>query len=187
VHLLSNARAETDRLERLVTKVLELARIHAGAVEPSVEPVDLGELAGVAARRLDHLANERNVRVNVRSSDIVVASVDPDMLELVLIVMLENALRYAPTGSQIDLLVERPASGEATVRVVDRGPGIPAAHQESVFEEFVRLERDGAGSGLGLTIARSMVEAHGGAMWIEDTPGGGATVAASIPQEIAQP
>jgi two-component system sensor histidine kinase KdpD len=185
MQLLANARVETDRLERLVTKVLELARIHAGAIEPSLEPVDLGELAGVAARRLDHLASQQGIRVKVHSPDIVVASVDPDMLELVFIVMLENALRYAPTDSQIDLVVESTANGASSVRVVDHGPGIPAAHHETVFDEFVRLDRDGAGSGLGLTIARTMVEAHGGRMWIQDTPGGGATVAASIPAEVA--
>jgi two-component system sensor histidine kinase KdpD len=181
VQLLDNARAETDRLERLVTKVLELARIHAGTIEPNPEPVELGELAGAAARRLDHLASQRNVRVAVRCPDIVVATIDADMLDLVFVVMLENALRYAPTNSQIDVLVERTPSGDATVRVVDHGPGIPAAQHEKVFEEFVRLDRDDAGSGLGLTIARTMVEAHGGAIWIEDTPGGGATVVVSLP------
>jgi two-component system OmpR family sensor kinase len=103
------------------------------------------------------------------------------MLDLVVIVMLENALRYAPTGTDIDVVVERVRSGDAVVRVVDRGPGIAREHREAVFEEFVRLDRDGAGSGLGLTIARTMVEAHDGRMWIEDTPGGGATVVVSVP------
>jgi two-component system sensor histidine kinase KdpD len=187
VQLLGNARNETDRLERLVTKVLELARIHAGVIEPSPEPVDLGELAGAAARRLDHLASQRNVGVRVHSHDILVATVDPDMLELVVIVMLENALRFAPANSQIDVVVESTMRGECTVRVVDHGPGIPAAHREAVFEEFVRLDRDGAGSGLGLTIARTMVEAHGGRMWIQETPGGGATVVASLPQDGVHP
>jgi two-component system sensor histidine kinase KdpD len=186
VQLLDNARAETDRLERLVTKVLELARIHAGAMEPSPEPVDLGELAGASARRLDHLAGQRQVQVKVQSDDIVVASVDPDMLDLVFIVMLENALRFAPPHSQIDVVVERGATGESIVRVVDHGPGIPAQHHEAVFEEFVRLDRDGAGSGLGLTIARTMVEAHGGRIWIQDTPGGGATVVASLPEVLPE-
>jgi two-component system sensor histidine kinase KdpD len=187
VLLLTNARAETDRLERLVTKVLELARIHAGAIEPSPEPVDLGELAGAAARRLEHLAREHHVAVKVHSPDIVVASVDPDMLELVFIVMLENALRFAPSNSQIDVHVELMPSGAAGVRVVDHGPGIPTAQHEAVFDEFVRLDRDGAGSGLGLTIARTMIEAHGGRMWVEDTPGGGATVVISLPEERPRP
>jgi two-component system sensor histidine kinase KdpD len=183
VQLLTTARGETDRLERLVTKVLELARIHAGAVEPVPEPVDLGELAGAAVRRLDRLASDGSVRVKVYCGDIVVATVDPDMIDLVVIVMLENALRYAPTSSQIDVVVESTPNGDATVRVIDHGPGVPLAQHEAVFEEFVRLDRDSAGSGLGLTIARTMVEAHGGRMWIEDTPGGGATAVISIPRE----
>jgi two-component system sensor histidine kinase KdpD len=182
--LLTNARAETDRLERLVTKVLELARIHAGAIEPSPETVDLGEVVGAAARRLDHLASERDVHVVVRSPDLVLASVDPDMLDLVFIVMLENALRFAPPHSQIDVIVESMPPDQSVVRVVDHGPGIPSGEHEAVFDEFVRLDRDGGGAGLGLTIARSLVDAHGGRMWVEDTPGGGATVVASVPAEV---
>jgi two-component system sensor histidine kinase KdpD len=182
VELLTNARVETDRLERLVTKVLELARIHAGAVEPSTEPTDLGELAGAAVRRLGHLASQRGVRVKVHCPEIVIATVDPDMLELVVIVMLENALRYTPPNSQVDAVVESAPNGESTVRVIDHGPGIPVAQHEVVFDEFVRLDRHSAGSGLGLTIARTMIEAHGGRMWIEDTPGGGATVVAFLPR-----
>jgi two-component system sensor histidine kinase KdpD len=180
--LLMHARSETDHLERLVTKVLELARIHAGAVEPSTEPIDLGELAGAAARRLDHLASQRDVHVNVQCPDIVVAMIDPDMLDLVVIVMLENALRYAPPDSVIDVVITGAANGASTIHVVDRGPGVPIAQREAVFEEFVRLDRDAAGSGLGLTIARTLVAAHGGRMWIDDTPGGGATVAVHLPR-----
>jgi two-component system sensor histidine kinase KdpD len=178
--LLTNARAETDRLEQLVTKVLELARIHAGGLEPNREPVDLGELAGQAAHRLDDLARERGLRLVVHDDALVLASVDPDMLELVVVVMLENALRYAPAGSDIDVVVTA-SSDDAVVRVADHGPGIPVAHREEVFEEFVRLDRRGSGSGLGLAIARSMVEAHGGRIWIDETPGGGATIVVSLP------
>jgi two-component system sensor histidine kinase KdpD len=180
--LLLNARVETDHLERLVTKVLELARIHAGALEPHHEPVDLGELAGAAARRLDHLASQRDIRVRVHSPEIVFATVDPDMLDIVVIVMLENAIRYAPNSSPIDVVVENAPGAASTIRVIDHGRGIPAGKREAVFEEFVRLDHERAGSGLGLTIARTMVEAHGGRMWIDDTPHGGATVVAFIPR-----
>ena len=157
------------------------ARIHAGALEPDRETVELSELAGRAARRLQHLAGERDLRVVVTSDELVIAAIDPDMLELVFIVMLENALRFAPPHSQIDLSVTRDAGRHTQVRVLDRGPGIPTEYREAVFGEFTRLDRDGTGSGLGLTIARSMVEAHDGTMWIEETAGGGTTVVVSLP------
>jgi two-component system sensor histidine kinase KdpD len=179
--LLRGAKGETDRLERLVTKVLELARIHAHALQPSMEPVDLTELVGRAARRLDALADERGVHVDFVGDALILASVDPDMLELVVVVMLENAVRYAPAGSRIAVAVDGLPSGRARIRVADHGPGIPAAQRDAVFGEFVQLERDGVGSGLGLTIARSMVEAHDGRIWIEETPGGGATVIVTLP------
>lgn len=180
ISLLANARAETDRLERLVTKVLQLARIHAGTLEPSPEPVDVGEMAGVAGRRLQHLASEKGLRVAV-TGDLVMALVDPDMLELVLIALLENALRFAPPGTEITVVVADERHERAVVRVIDRGPGVPDAKREEVFDEFVRLDRANPGSGLGLTIARSMVEAHDGRLWIEETPAGGATVVMSLP------
>jgi two-component system sensor histidine kinase KdpD len=179
--LLRGAKGETDRLERLVTKVLELARIHAHALQPSMEPVDLTELVGRAARRLDALADERGVHVDFTSDDLVLASVDPDMLELVVVVMLENAVRYAPARSRIVVSVDDAPPDQVRIVVADHGPGIPAAQRDAVFGEFVQLERDGVGSGLGLTIARSMVEAHDGRIWIEETPGGGATVIVALP------
>jgi two-component system sensor histidine kinase KdpD len=180
--LVTNARAETDRLERLVTKVLELARIHAGGLELDREPVDLGELAGRAANRMHGLANERGLRVVVHDDALVLASVDPDMLELVFVVMLENALRFAPPNSEIAVIVDVATDEEAAVvSVVDHGPGVPVGSREEVFGEFVRLDRDGSGSGLGLAIARSMVDAHGGRIWIDETPGGGATVVVRLP------
>jgi K+-sensing histidine kinase KdpD len=179
--LLMNAQSETDRLDRLVTKVLQITRIHAGALEPNPETIELGELTGRAARRLQHLAGDRDVKVAVTSDELVFASVDPDMLELVIIVMLENALRYAPPRSQIDVVVDATTDHGARVRVSDHGPGIPPEHRKDVFDEFVRLDTDGSSSGLGLTIARSMIEAHDGTMWIEETPGGGASAVVLLP------
>ena len=176
---------ETDRLERLVTKVLELSRIHAGALQPSAEPTDVGELAGVAVRRMRHLARGRTIRL-ASGDELLIVTVDPSMIELVFVVLLENALRYAPEGTEILLRADAGADGSCELRVVDHGPGIPAADRERVFEEFVRLDAREQGSGLGLAIARALVEAHGGRIWVETTPGGGATVAFSLPDvEIA--
>ena len=180
--LLATADEEIDRLERLVTKVLELARIHADALEPRTEPTDVGELARVAARRLRHLASRHQVHLVV-DDELMIVTVDPAMIELVLVIALENAVRFAPIGSEILVRATAAAHLRCEIRIVDHGPGIAAEDRERVFEEFVRLDARGQGSGLGLAIARAFVEAHGGAIWVEPTPGGGATIAVSLPAD----
>jgi two-component system sensor histidine kinase KdpD len=179
--LLSTAHEETERLERLVTKVLELSRIHAGAIQPRREPTDVGEVTRGAVRRLRYLAARDRVRLDV-ADDAVVAIVDPDMIELVLVVLLENALRVAPAGTDVSVEVGR--IGDACeIRVIDRGPGVAPEYREKIFEEFVRVEGapDSTGSGLGLAIARALVVAHGGTIRVTDTTGGGATFVVIIP------
>ena len=106
-------------------------------------------------------------------------------IELVLVVLLENALRFAPTGTEVAVLVVPDDHGGCEIRVVDHGPGIASQHREKVFEEFVRLEGppDSSGSGLGLAIARAFVDAHRGRIEVEATPGGGATFVVTLPDE----
>lgn len=185
IKLLVTADEEVDRLERLVTKVLELARIHANALEPRTEPTDVGELARVAARRLRHVAHHHDLRLAVEG-ELLIVDVDPGMIELVLVIALENAVRFAPVGSEILVSAREAADRRCEVRIVDHGPGIAPHDRERVFEEFVRLDPRSQGSGLGLAIARAFVEAHGGSIWAEPTPGGGATIAFSLPREDDQ-
>ncbi len=183
--LLATAHEETERLERLVTKVLELSRIHAGAIEPRREPTDIGEITRGAVRRLRYLAARDRVRLEV-ADHAVIATVDPDMIELVLVVLLENALRMAPAGTDVSVEVARARTGVACeIRVIDRGPGVAPEYREKIFEEFVRVEGapDSTGSGLGLAIARALVIAHGGTIGVSDTPGGGATFTVTLPAE----
>jgi K+-sensing histidine kinase KdpD len=173
--LVTTVHEEADRLERLVTKVLELSRIHGGALVPQRQPTDVAEVARSALHRIRQLADGRSLRLSVEG-DVVEAEVDPQMMELVVVSLLENALRYAPGTSEV-LISARPVDGECELRVTDHGPGIPVEDRERIFEEFVRLGApvDGSGSGLGLAIARAFVEAQRGRIWVEPTPGGGAT------------
>jgi len=181
--LLHIAHDETERLERLVNKVLELSRIHAGVIEPRREPTDVGELTRGAVRRLRHLAARDRVRLSVEGG-VLVVSVDPEMIELVLVSVLENALRFAPAGTEVAVVAEPADHGGCTIRVVDHGPGIPVHQRDKVFEEFARLDGppDSGGSGLGLAIARAFVDAHGGAIRVDTTPGGGATFVIELPE-----
>jgi K+-sensing histidine kinase KdpD len=176
-HLVTTIHDEADRLERLVTKVLDLSRVHAGVLEPEPEPTDVGELARAAVRRLRHVASRHDISLAV-DGDVLVVDTDPEMLELVLVSLLENALRFAPPASEIGVVARR-VGEECEIRVIDHGPGVDADERERIFEEFVRL--DGTGSGLGLAIARAFTEAQRGSLTYEPTPGGGATFLIAVP------
>jgi len=151
------------------------------------QPVDVRDLAQAAIRRLRPLARAHRVRLDV-PTDIGDVDVDIEMMEQVFGNLLENALRFAPPGSEI-LVSARGSCDEARrepsleVRVADHGPGVPDAERTRIFEEFVRVAArpDSSGTGLGLAIVWSLVTAHGGRVWCEDTPGGGATFVFVIP------
>ncbi len=178
--LVGTALEETDRLERLVTNLLDLTRIRSGAFAPErvATPVDDVIEDGLAGLR-GALAGRR-VEVFVRP-DLPPLSVDPVQIDQVFRNVLQNAVKFSPARSEIRIAASR-WQDSVEVRISDRGSGIPPAEREAVFEEFYRAG-DGrvAGTGLGLAVARAIVEAHRGAIWIEDTPGGGATVVVRLP------
>jgi two-component system sensor histidine kinase KdpD len=124
-------------------------------------------------------------RVTIRTvfrPEVPDVAVDPLQVDQVFTNVLENALRYAPPDSEVQVSVAA-FRDVVRVRVVDQGPGIPAADRERVFEAFVRGDRtsERPGSGLGLAIAQAIVVAHGGRIWIEDAPGGGAAISFDLP------
>ncbi len=178
--LLVTAGSEADRLERLVTKVLELTRIRAGALTPDLQPWAVDDLAQVTVRRLRPLLDGHEIVLRSTDDD-GTALVDAGMIQHVLMNLLENALRHAPPGDPVVVDVGR-SDGHIVVRVVDRGPGVGVDDQERVFGAFVRgTPANGSGIGLGLAIVRAFVGANDGEVWYENTPGGGATFAFSVP------
>jgi two-component system sensor histidine kinase KdpD len=180
--LLDTAYSESDRLEQLVTKVLALSRIRAGAVVSHAEAVDLAEATQVAVQRLRLLADEREIALDA-PADLPLVHADPALLDVVLVNVVENALRYAP-ASPVEVR-GRASDGSVRIEVVDHGPGIPAGERDRVFDEFVRVASEGnaPGTGIGLTIARAFVAAQGGSIQIRETEGGGATVVVALPVE----
>jgi two-component system sensor histidine kinase KdpD len=181
--LLDTIHDETERLERLVTNILALSRIRAGGLEVRRQPVDLRDLAQAAIRRLRPLARAHRVRLDV-PNELAVVEVDVEMMEQVFGNLLENALRFAPPGSEILVTCcPGPTSSSVELRVADHGPGVPAGDRERIFEEFTRVEvrPDASGTGLGLAIVHALVTAHGGCVWCEETPGGGATFVIVLP------
>jgi two-component system, OmpR family, sensor histidine kinase KdpD len=182
--LLTTAQGETERLERLVTKVLHLGRIRSGAIVVRRELVDIAELVRSALRSVRGLASDRTVRFVGDSDCVTLVAVDPTLVEVAVSCLLENALRYSSSECEV-VVTTAVREGECVVSVIDHGPGIPPAERDHLFDEFVRGEgvRDATGAGIGLTIARAFVEGHGGEIRVEQTPGGGATFVMRLPDD----
>jgi two-component system, OmpR family, sensor kinase len=168
--------AELARVERLVEELLALARLDEGT-GPQRRQVDLAEL-------LRELAAAQPGGVELGETAEGEIDADPELLARVLRNLLANARRHAGDSGRVAL--NAIASGDrVTVAVDDDGPGVPAGERERVFERFHRVgsarDRGSGGSGLGLAISRAIVEAHGGRIWVEDSPLGGARVAFELP------
>ena len=170
---------ETDRLTRLVHNLLDMSRIEAGALEPHLVAMPLTEVVAPAVR-LARAKTEQPIRVEVPDS-LPPVLVDPVRLDQVLTNLLDNARQYA-AGSPVTVTA-RARGQRVELRVIDHGPGIPEAAREHVFDQFYRVRGNGRpeGTGMGLAICRGIVEALGGTIRAERTPGGGATFVISLP------
>ena len=180
--LASNAE-EVERLSRLVDDLLTLARIDEGRLELLRSRVELGAVAADVAGSLRPLAEAQGVRVTV-SGDQVEVGADPEQLRRAVRNLVENAVKYAEAGGNVGVEVWR-RNGEAGITVTDTGPGIPEALLERIFDRFLRADmarsRATGGSGLGLSITHEIVEAHGGRVWAESTPGVGSAFSMGFP------
>ena len=177
--LLRSISAQVRKLDRLVSNLLELSRLEAGAATPVLE---LWTVDGLVARALDAVGpTGERVEVDLPEESPPVR-VDGTQVEHLLVNLLENALKFSPEAARVHVRAEH-ADGEVVVRVVDHGPGISRAAQARVFEPFDRAGRpDGdAGSGLGLAIARGFAQVNGGRLWVESELGRGSTFALALP------
>lgn len=177
--LLVTVLEETDRLNRLLGNLLDLARFEAGALLPSKEPLAMDEILESVLHRMQPQLAGVSVRTLIRDAPEVAA--DPVQIDQVLTNLLENAVRFSPPGGEV-LVSIAPWNTWVQVRVSDRGPGIALEHRDRVFEAFYRGDGgEGSGSGLGLAIARAIVGAHGGRIRVEGSPSGGASVVFELP------
>ena len=166
---------ECGRLNRFVEGLVELARIEAGELHLRRRWGAVDEIVTAALARAESLTRRHHVRVEL-DGEIQVVQVDPRAVAEVLFTLVDNAAKYSPEWTTILLTTER--DGDATIRVAvaDAGRGIPLALRERVFDKFFRATRDGdagdgrgpKGTGMGLAVAKGIVEAHGGRIWIED-------------------
>jgi two-component system sensor histidine kinase KdpD len=180
--LAATAHAEALRLNRLVRNLLDMTRLEAGALKVRKELQPLEEVIGAALNRMEDRLLGRDVRTDI-PSDLPLVPLDAALIEQVLINLLENATKYSPAGTPIDVAAR--AGGDAVeIEIADRGPGVPAQDVNRIFEKFYRArEGEGGGVGLGLTICRGIVHAHGGRIWVENVPGGGASFRFTLPLE----
>jgi two-component system sensor histidine kinase KdpD len=170
---------EAERLDRLVANLLSLSRIEAGALAPDLEAVALDELAGHAVERLGRRFEGRRVQLDL-DADLPLVQGDYTQIELVLSNLLENAARHAPTGS-IVRVGARPAGDVVEIWVDDEGPGVAPFEAERIFEPFRRGEGSSS-SGVGLAICKAVVEAHGGVIAVDPSPGAGARFRYPLPR-----
>lgn len=179
--VVERVQGEAQRMARIVEGLLFIARSDAGSLVRGAEVVQLVPLLERVAERFGPTAAERSVAIRVQVDAPVSVHGDGVALERVFDNLIENALRHSPAGEAVDIALAR-ADGHAIVSVRDRGPGIPLADRELVFERFRRgRSESGGGSGLGLSIARSVVEAHGGRIRVDGAEGRGAVLVVDLP------
>ncbi len=181
--------SEADRLQRLVRDLQELSRVEAGAFQLNRHPVPVSRLVGFAVDRLARQFEEKGVTLRTDvPADLPAVLVDEDRIAQVFLNLMGNALQYTPPGGAVRVAA-RPDAGRVRVVVEDTGTGIPAEHLPHVFERFYRVDksrsRAGGGSGIGLTIAQHLVEAHGGEIRAQ-SPGTGQGSAFSFTLPAAQ-
>lgn len=181
--LLGDILAETDHTSRLVDDLLLLSRLDAGRLTLTHGQVDLDGLLDDVGRTLGRLADERGVRLSVTPMPLRITG-DATRVRQVLLILIDNALRYTPKGGEIRVSAQ-PQGRSVCVRVSDTGPGVDAEHLPRLFERFYRADParsdKSGGAGLGLAIAKALVEAQHGQIGVDSQPGRGASFWFSLP------
>ena len=184
--LLSAIHEEARRLERLVANLLDMTRVESGTLRARREWVPLEEMVGAAISRVEDALGARPLRVSL-APDLPLLHVDPLLIEQVLVNLLDNAAKYTPADSAIDIDGRNDANG-VVIEIRDRGPGIAAGDENRVFEKFYRGANPSvAGAGLGLAICKGIVDAHGGTIAVESRAGDGATFRVRLPHAGTPP
>jgi signal transduction histidine kinase len=180
---------EADRLQRLVNDLQELSRVEAGAYELDRNPISVETLVHTAIKRMEHQSQGKNISLTYSlAPNLPVLQGDLDRLLQVLLNLLSNAYQYTPVGGEVRVQVTLQGN-DVVISVRDNGIGIPAEYIPHLFTRFYRVDKSrsrqaGGGSGIGLTIAKYLVEAHGGRIWAEsEGVGKGSTFAFAVPAQ----
>ncbi len=178
---------EAERMSNLINNILDMARLDAGVIKLNKQWHPVEEIVGTVLTSLQKHLIGRKVNVEIPPG-IPLIYADAVLIEQVLINLIENALRYTPTGTNIDINVET-LQQQVKIAVADYGPGIPQGQEKHLFEKFYQANKEGAqsGVGLGLTICRAIVEAHGGSIGVHNKPEGGAVFTFNLPNDQPPP
>jgi two-component system, OmpR family, sensor histidine kinase KdpD len=185
--LLASILEESERLNRLVADLLDMTRLEAGAIEVHKEWQSVEEIVGAALGRMAGPLKTHPIVTHL-PEDLPFVPMDDLLIEQVLVNLLENAAKYSPPDSPIELTA-RAESDRLSIVVSDHGPGLPEAERDRIFEKFYRAanSKGRSGAGLGLAISRGIVLLHGGTITAENRPGGGAVFRFDLPLADAQP
>jgi signal transduction histidine kinase len=185
------AASNTDRLIRLVNDMLDLERIESGRIALVRAEADLNELLRDAVAIMRPVAEREGVKIVANDTDVAGPRVwvDSDRIVQTVTNLLSNAVKFSPSGSSVTLQIANHRANNGSemvaVRVIDHGRGVPPDRAKDIFVRFHQVDasdsRDKGGTGLGLAICKSIVDEHGGEIWIESTPGGGATCSFTLP------
>jgi PAS domain S-box-containing protein len=176
---------ESDRLSELISNLLDMSRIEAGTLRVEPEPTNLRPIIDETVSAFQVMTHEHQFQTS-SPSELPLVQADPRRARQVLRNLVDNAVKYSPRGGPISITV-RKSESDLVVSVTDRGLGIEPDHLDHIFDRFYQVDsastREVGGSGLGLSICRAIVEAHGGRIWAESRPGVGSTFYFTLPVE----
>jgi two-component system sensor histidine kinase KdpD len=178
--LIQDIRDSAERLNRLVENLLDMSRLASGRLALKLEWCDAADVIGVAVKQMEKRLGNRPVTIQ-HNPQTQLVQMDFVLIDQVLSNLLDNACAYTPANTPIEIST-RLIPGKLVISITDHGPGIPEAELESIFEKFYRLPGStGGGTGLGLSVSRGIVEAHGGQLTVENVPGAGACFSILLP------
>ncbi len=183
--LVENAYEETNRMNQLISNLLDMARLEAGGLKLSLKLSEVRDVVGSTLKQFEGLLTGRKVTINI-PDDLPHIPIDFSLMSKVLANVIDNAIKYAPFSNlPIDIEAVK-NDGFVEIRVLDRGLGIPVDDLEAIFDKFYRVKRpeNFEGTGLGLSICKRIVEAHKGRIWAENRPDGGSIITIALPVEI---
>jgi two-component system, OmpR family, sensor histidine kinase KdpD len=182
-NLIQVASEEAERLNHLISNLLDSSRIESGSIKLQRQFSDVQEILNAALENLASSTVTHPVKINI-PSDLALVSVDFGLITHVLVNLLDNAFKYSPDGSPVEVTA-RELEDEVEVEIADRGIGIPEADLAHVFDRFYRVQRAEriVGTGLGLSICKGIVEAHNGSIAAGNRSGGGTVIRLRLPIE----
>jgi two-component system sensor histidine kinase KdpD len=181
------AREESERLNHLITNLLDVSKIEAGALKLTTQPSEIQDIIGAALEQIGNRYKERSVQVNV-PDDLPYLLVDFSLIVQVIVNLLDNALKYSSSTSPVEVSAKH-LEDNIQIEVADRGIGIPEGELQHVFDKFYRVQRPDnvSGTGLGLSICKGIIEAHNGTVTAQKREGGGAIMSIQLPLTGARP